>query len=266
MGSSTSSVPGSTLLVGCGNMGRALLDGWLAADVLSADAVTVVDPAGSAPPGVRQLPSVPGDITPELIVLAVKPQQFAALAPRLRPVAERGLVLSILAGLETAQLAQALPGARIARIMGNLAASFGRSPVALFAAPGVAADDRARLDRLGAALGTVTWLEDERLLHAVTALGGSGPGFVYRLLEAFARGGTDLGLAPEAAAAMALATFRGAAELAERSGESFAALAARVASPGGTTEAGLAELERGAAADRLISAALRAARDRSERL
>jgi pyrroline-5-carboxylate reductase len=257
----------NTLLIGCGNMGRALLDGWLAAGVLEAAAVTVVDPAASAPPGVRRLDAVPEGTTAELIVLAVKPQQFADLAPRLAPLAGNALVVSILAGIESAQLAQALPGSRAARIMANLAAAFGQSPVALYAPPGVlSAKDRERLDRLGAALGPVAWLEDEHLLHAVTALGGSGPGFVYRLLEAFARAGAELGLAPDAAAAMALATVRGAAELAERSGESFAALAARVASPGGTTEAGLAELERDGAADRLIAAALRAARDRSESL
>jgi pyrroline-5-carboxylate reductase len=181
--------------------------------------------------------------------------------------AEGALVLSILAGTGTAELAKALPGARVARIMANLAAAFGQSPVALYAQPeAITPGDRALLDRLCGALGPTSWLEDERLLHAVTALGGSGPGFVYRLLEAFARAGAELGLAPDAAAAMALATFRGAAELAERSGESFSELAARVASPGGTTEAGLAMFERDRAADRLVAAALRAARDRSESL
>jgi pyrroline-5-carboxylate reductase len=237
----------TTLLIGCGNMGRALLDGWLAAGVLSPDAVTIVDPAASAPDGVHLVDDIPEGIAPDLIVLAIKPQQFAELAPRLRSTAEGALVLSILAGTGTAQLSQALPGARVARIMANLAAAFGQSPVALYAQPGaITPSDRALLERMGAALGPSSWLDDERLLHAVTALGGSGPGFVYRLLQAFARAG--------------------AAELAQRSGESFADLAARVASPGGTTEAGLAELERDHAADRLVTVALRAARDRSKDL
>ena len=255
-----------TLLVGCGNMGRAMLDGWLAGGVLAPGEVTVLDPVASPPPGVavvREPPAGPFD----LVVLAIKPQAFAALAPVLAPLAEGALVVSILAGTDCAQLAARLPGARVARIMANLAAAFGLSPVALYAAPGVLNDaDRTLLDRLGNALGPVEWLRDENLLHAITALGGSGPGFVYRLLEALAKAGAGLGLEPQAAAAMALAMVRGAAELAARSGQDFAALAAKVASPGGTTRAGLDQLEQGDVADRLIAATLKAAYDRSVEL
>ena len=252
-----------TLFVGCGNMGRALLDGWLSAGVLAPGSVAVADPVAEAPEGVRlfrEAPQQPFD----LVVLAIKPQGFADAAPALQSATSEALVLSILAGVEVAQLAVALPGARVARIMANLAAAFGMSPVALFAGPGVTSDDRALLDRLGGALGTVEWLDDEALLHAVTALTGSGPGFVYRLLEAFAKAGAALGLEPRAAAAMALATVRGAGELAARSGEDFTTLAGRVASPGGTTRAGLDVLDAGA--DRLIGRTLKAARDRSEEL
>lgn len=256
----------ATLLVGCGNMGRAMLDGWLADGVLAAADVTVLDPVATPPEGivvVREPP--PGRF--ELVVLAIKPQQFAALAPVLAPLADGALVLSILAGTDCAQLSARLPGARVVRIMANLAAAFGLSPVALYAPDGVlTARDRATIDRLGNALGPVEWLADEDLLHAVTALGGSGPGFVYRLLEALAKGGAALGLEPQASAAMALAMVRGATELAARSGEDFATLAARVASPGGTTRAGLDVLEQDHSADRLIAATLRAARDRSEQL
>ena len=254
-----------TLLVGCGNMGRALLDGWLAAEALMPDEVVVLDPVATAPAGVavvREPPKGPFD----LVVLAIKPQQFADLAPSLAPLADGALVVSILAGTDCAQLAARLPGARVARIMANLAAAFGLSPVALFAGPGIIEADRPLLDRLGHALGPVEWLADEDLLHAVTALGGSGPGFVYRLLEALARGGVALGLEPQASAAMALAMVRGAAELAARSGEDFAALAAKVASPGGTTRAGLDELERDGAVDDLIAATLKAAHDLSAEL
>ena len=254
-----------TLLVGCGNMGRAMLDGWLAGGVLVPGEVTVLDPVATPPAGVavfREPPPPPF----ELVVLAIKPQQFAALAPALVPLADGALVVSILAGTDCVQLAARLPGARVARIMANLAAAFGLSPVALFAGPGVVDADRTLLDRLGQALGPVEWLADEDLLHAVTALGGSGPGFVYRLLEALAKGGAALGLEPQASAAMALAMVRGAAELAARSGEDFAALAAKVASPGGTTRAGLDELERDGAADDLIAATLKAAHDRSAEL
>ena len=253
------------LLVGCGNMGRAMLDGWLAAGVVAPGEITVLDPVATPPDGVtvvREPPPGPFD----LLVLAIKPQQFAHLAPTLAPLADGALVVSILAGTDCKQLGALLPGARVARIMANLAAAFGLSPVALYAGRGIADTDRALLDKLGRALGPVEWLADEDLLHVVTALGGSGPGFVYRLLEALAKGGTELGLEPQASAGMALAMVRGAAELAARSGEDFAMLAARVASPGGTTQAGLAELERDGCADKLLAATLRAARDRSVEL
>ena len=260
-----------TLLVGCGNMGRAMLDGWLAAGVLVPGEVAVLDPVATPPEGVAVVREPPVGAF-DLVVLAIKPQQFAALAPALAPLADGALIVSILAGTDCAQLAARLPGARVVRIMANLAAAFGLSPVALYAPDGMLTEhDRRTVDRLGQALGPVEWLVDEDLLHAVTALGGSGPGFVYRLLEALAKGGAGLGLAPQASANMALAMVRGAAELAARSGPlqdygDFATLAARVASPGGTTQAGLAELERDDAADKLIAATLGAARDRSEQL
>lgn len=245
-------------------MGRALLDGWLAAGVVAPEQVTVADPLAEVPAGVGRVAEVPATAF-DLTVLAIKPQQLDAVSPRLAAVSQGGVLLSILAGVPAARLAEIAPGARVARIMANLAAEFGMSPVALFATPGLTAADRALLEALGGANGRVEWLPDEDLLHAVTALGGSGPGFVYRLLAALASGGAELGLDPQAAAGMALTMVRGAAELAERSGEDFATLAARVASPGGTTLAGLAALEQGGI-DALIGATLRAARDRSVEL
>ena len=257
------------LLVGCGNMGRALLDGWLAAGVVAPEEVIVADPVAQVTAGVARVDEIPAEPF-DLTVLAIKPQQLDSIASRLAAASEGGVLLSILAGVSTETLAALAPGARVARIMANLAAGFAMSPVALFAGPKITDTDRALLERLGSANGKVEWLADESLLHAVTALGGSGPGFVYRLLAAFAAGGAELGLTPEAAATMALTMVRGATELAERSGEiiderDFAALAARVASPGGTTLAGLAALESGGI-DALIAATLRAARDRSVEL
>jgi pyrroline-5-carboxylate reductase len=249
----------ATLLVGCGNMGRALLDGWLAAGVLSPAEVTVADPLAQVPEGVTRVDAIPGGGF-DLVVLAIKPQQLEELGGTLGE--HRGILLSIIAGVPLTRLRAIAPAARPARIMANLAAAFGQSPVALYAEAPTSAD-RALLDKLGAALGPVEWLDDEALLHVVTALGGSGPGFVYRLLEALARGGEGLGLDQQASRAMSLAMVRGAVELAARSGEEFAALTARVASPGGTTSAGLDVLEADDALDRLVAATLRAARDRS---
>lgn len=252
------------LLVGCGNMGRALLDGWLAAGVIAPEQVTVADPLAAVPTGVTRVDAVPAGRF-DLTVLAIKPQQLDAVAPAIATASTGGVLLSILAGVSLERLAGDAPGARVARIMANLAAGFGMSPVALYSGPDLTAADRALLERLGGANGRVEWLSDESLLHAVTALGGSGPGFVYRLLAAFADGGAELGLTAEAASHMALTMVRGATELAARSGEDYATLAARVASPGGTTLAGLAAMEQGGI-DALIAATLRAARNRSVEL
>jgi len=252
------------LLVGCGNMGRALLDGWLASGVIAPGHVTVADPVAGVPAGVARVDAIPAGPF-DLTVLAIKPQQLDAVAPSLATASAGGVLLSILAGVSVMRLAGFAPEARVARIMANLAAGFGMSPVALYAGPDLTEVDRVLLERLGGANGRVEWLGDESLLHAVTALGGSGPGFVYRLLAAFADGGAELGLTPDAAASMALTMVRGATELAARSGEDFATLAARVASPGGTTLAGLAAMEQGGI-DALIAATLRAARNRSLKL
>lgn len=262
------------LLVGCGNMGRAILDGWLAGGAIAPAAITVVDPvAEGLPAGVRLLREAPGGARFDAIVLAVKPQLLDRVAPTIQPLAGPGVVLlSILAGVGHARLAALFPDAIPVRFMGNLAAAQGLSPIAAYAGGGPLAERAAALvERLLAPLGAPEWLDDEALLHAVTALGGSGPGFVYRFLAALAKAGEELGLGTAEAAGMALATVRGAAELAARSGPiaspgDFAALAARVASPGGTTEAGLAVLEADRALDRLVAATLRAAHDRSVEL
>jgi pyrroline-5-carboxylate reductase len=202
-----------------------------------------------------------------LAVLAIKPQLVGQVAAAF--AGERhlpSLLLSILAGVPLARLGELFPNAVPVRFMGNLAAAFGRSPVAVCAGQALDPAASALVDHVLAPLGPVEWLADEDQLHAVTALAGSGPGFVYRFLDALAHGGAALGLPPEAAARMALATVAGAAELAARSGEEFAALAARVASKGGTTEAGLAVLDGDDGLRKLVAATLEAARTRSRQL
>jgi len=125
----------SILLVGCGNMGRALLDGWLVAKVVAPGQVTVADPVAEVPAGVAQVDTIPAGRF-DLTVLAIKPQQLDAVAPSLGAASAGGVLLSILAGVSVERLAGAAPGARVARIMANLAAGFGMSPVALYAGVG----------------------------------------------------------------------------------------------------------------------------------
>ena len=250
------------LLIGCGNMGGAMLAGWLAGG-LDPARFTVVDPVlAEAPAGVsllREFPDRPFDA----ILLGVKPQLLGEVAPAAAKLAGPGtLVLSILAGVELASLAARFPqAAGHVRIMPNLAAAIGKSPVAL-ASVGLDEQAKTRVTALMRPLGTPEWL-DEALFDAVTALAGSGPAFVYRYIDALAAGATALGMAPDQAERLALAMVEGAGALASASPHGPGELARRVASPGGTTEAGLKVLDEGAALARLAETTLRAAADRS---
>lgn len=255
----------SILIVGCGNMGGAMLRGWLAGGADPAR-FTIVDPhLAEAPGGVTLLREIPQDHF-DAVMLGVKPQGFAEVARVLAPViGPSTLVLSVLAGIGLNSLSAALPGAAgWVRIMPNLAAALGKSPVAL-AGQGLNAPARDRVAALLGPLGTPEWI-DEAQFDLATALVGSGPAFVYRFIDALAAGGAGLGFTPEQAQRLALAMVEGAAELARRSPHDPAELARMVASPGGTTEAGLKVLDAEHALEKLVAATLRAARDRGAEL
>jgi pyrroline-5-carboxylate reductase len=253
----------SLLIVGCGNMGGAMLAGWLAAGFDPAR-FTVVDPVlADAPAGVALLRELPQGGAFDALLLGIKPQLLDAIAPTIVPLAGPGTtILSILAGVELDSLAARFPAAgALVRIMPNLAAAVGKSPVAL-AARGLDEAERMAVTTLMQPLGTPEWIGEE-LFDAVTALAGSGPAFVYRFIDALATGAADLGLAPDAAQRLALAMVEGAAALARASPDPPGELARRVASPGGTTAAGLAVLDADAALARLVAATLGAAAERS---
>lgn len=255
----------SILICGCGNMGGAMLAGWLAAG-LDPAGFTVVDPVlGEVPLGVRLLREVPPE-TFDFVLLGIKPQALDEVAPALSLAANGAVLLSILAGAELASLAARLPGAAAwVRVMPNLAASIGKSPLGLFAR-GLDSAGRDRVEALLAPLGCAEWLASENQLDAVTALAGSGPAFVYRFIAALADGGTRLGLDPAQADRLARAMVEGAAMLAAAAPESPAELARRVTSPGGTTAAGLDVLDADGAFARLVGETLCAARDRGAEL
>lgn len=252
------------LIFGCGNMGGAMLAGWLAGGLDPAQ-VTVVDPyLAEAPAGVELLRGVPQGRHFDKVLLGVKPQMLDEVAGLLAPALdERTVVLSILAGVELASLAARFPGAgALVRVMPNLAAAIGKSPIALF---GTGLDQAGR-DAVKAfmdPLGTPEWLAAESDFDLVTALMGCGPGFVYRFIDALIEGATALGLDPDQARRMAVATVEGASALAAASPHSPGELARRVASPGGSTQKGLDVLDADQALVRLIEATLRASRDRN---
>jgi pyrroline-5-carboxylate reductase len=249
----------SILLIGCGNMGGAMLAGWLAAG-MSPSRFTVVDPyLAEVPKGVELLRELP-ELGFGAILLGVKPQMLGDVAPQLAKA--EAVLLSILAGVELDSLSARFPAAKgLVRIMPNLAAAIGKSPIAL-ASRGLDDAGRAEVMALMAPLGTPEWIA-EGLFDAVTALAGSGPAFVYRYIDALAQGAAELGLPADQAQRLALAMVEGASALASSSPHAPGELARRVASPGGTTQAGLDVLDADAALARLVHATLQAAADRS---
>ena len=253
----------SILLLGCGNMGGAMLAGWLAGGADPAR-FTVVDPyLAEAPAGVELLRELPQRRF-DAILLGVKPQLLDDVAPALTALAgAETVVLSILAGVELTSLSARFPAAKaIVRIMPNLAAAIGKSPVALFDT-GLDDAGRAAVTALMNPLGAPEWLAVESEFDLVTALAGSGPGFVYRFIDALAAGAAALGLDSAQAQRLAVATVEGAALLAAASPHSPAELARRVASPGGSTQKGLDVLDEGGALLTLVQNTLRAAQDRN---
>ncbi len=256
----------SILLVGCGNMAGAMLQGWLAAGFDPAR-FSVFDPfARELPAGVQRLDALPEGRAFDAILLGVKPQLLADVAPHVAPLAGQGTTLfSILAGVELAVLRGHFPQAGgLVRLMPNLSAALGKSPIAL-AAQGLDQAGQDAATALLAPLGTPEWIA-EQAFDLVTALAGSGPAFVYRFIDALAQAAAALGLPAEQASRLALATVDGAAALAAVSPHDPGELARRVASPGGVTQAGLDALDEDGALGRVIEATLRAARDRSAQM
>ncbi|MBK6707625.1 MAG: pyrroline-5-carboxylate reductase [Sphingomonadales bacterium] len=253
------------LLFGCGNMGRAMLDGWIAGGVDPASFI-VVDPMAQAlPVGVAHFTDASQVGRKVSVALAaVKPQIFTQISRQLESVlTEKALVFSVMAGVRIEALESALPGRSIVRLMPNLAAALGKSPLGLFETSGDATL-RADIDSLLSPLGTPVWIGDEALMDAVTALAGSGPAFVYRFIDALAKAGEALGLDPAVSATLAKSMVDGAVDLAVAADASPEELARRVTSPGGTTAAGLAIFDAGL--QQLVNDTLKAARDRGVEL
>ena len=270
----TLEVMGHLLLVGGGKMAEALLDVWLAGG-LDPARVTVVEPDPGRLEelgrklGVTVLPAPPaGGDPPALVLFAVKPQVLASILADYRAsVGPDTLVLSIAAGKTTGFFEAALPaGTAIVRAMPNTPAAVGRGVSVLFANSACTLAQRAEAQALMAAVGAVRWIEDETLMHAVTALSGSGPAYLFHLIEAMGEAGQRAGLSEELARDLARLTATGAAELAWRSDRSPGELREAVTSPGGTTAAALRELMGKNGLTDLMDRAVAAAAQRSREL
>jgi pyrroline-5-carboxylate reductase len=251
-------------MVGCGHMGSAMLTGWLAAGIDPAH-VTVIRPSGApARPSIRVLADYPQDEVPAIVVLAMKPHQLDAVAPLLAPALDpRTILVSILAGVEAASLRERFAAPEmIVKAMPNLPVALGKGVVGLYAVGGRTAD-RNLVSGLMAALGHAEWFQDEAAFQLAGILSGAGPAFLFRFIDALSQSATALGLAEDQARRLATAMVAGAGALAASSQDSAAELARKVASPNGTTEAGLKVLDADRALLALLEATLSAAQARS---
>lgn len=240
-------LPRGIVLLGCGKMGGAMLEGWLAQG-LPPSKVTVIDIAPSqratalAAEGLRLNPDEVGEA--DVCLLAVKPQFMDEALPPVVPLAGAGcLFVSIAAGLTIRWFEERLGGgSRIVRCMPNTPAAVGKGITALIANGPAGEAGLSAAEALCAAIGGTVRLETEAQMDAVTGLSGSGPAYVFHLIEAMAAAGEAEGLAPELAMSLARATVIGAGALAEQAEESAAQLRINVTSPKGTTAEGLAVL------------------------
>jgi len=267
-------VPGALLLVGCGKMGSALVHGWLAANQPASE-IAIVEPsprpaafsAIDLAAWVDDVSWLPTEFQPDVVVFAVKPQAMAGVLPGYRRfVAPTTAFLSIAAG-RTIGSFEAVLGAEaaIVRAMPNTPAAIGCGISVACANARVSEAQRGMCDALLRAVGEVAWVDDEALLDPVTAVSGSGPAYVFLMVEALADAGIAAGLPRELSLRLARATVEGSGELLRRSIEPPAALRQNVTSPGGTTAAALEVLTApdglGALMTRAVAAATRRSRE-----
>jgi pyrroline-5-carboxylate reductase len=261
------------ILVGAGNMGFAMLAGWLDAGILTPGEVAVVEPAQAlrdraAQKGVRALaePTALSGERPELIVLAVKPQVIREVAAGYRGFAG-ATFLSVAAGVTVASFATVLGAdASIVRCMPNTPAAIGKGMMVTFAGPNVPAATLAFIAKLLAASGEVASVPDEGMMDAVTAVSGSGPAYVFHFIEALTEAARSVGFDHATANLLARQTVYGAAALAFESGEDAGKLREQVTSPNGTTAAALNVLMGDGRLTKLLTEAVIAAQDRSVEL
>ncbi|TCT40204.1 pyrroline-5-carboxylate reductase [Martelella mediterranea] len=261
------------VLVGAGNMGGAMLSGWVSGGVKPQN-ITVIDPNPSDrikglldSRGIRHAVTPPDNMKAKILILAVKPQVMYAVLETLHPVIdEETLVISVAAGKTLSYFEERLGALPMVRTIPNTPSMIGRGVIGAFANERVGAEDRTKADILLSAVGHVEWVGDEADIDAVTAVAGSGPAYVFYLVECMAEAARKLGLDEDLAMRLARETVIGAGALLDHSGEEAGVLRKNVTSPGGTTAAALSHLMAEDGLQPVFDAALKAARDRSREL
>ncbi|HWH85017.1 MAG TPA: pyrroline-5-carboxylate reductase [Burkholderiaceae bacterium] len=252
--------------IGGGNMASAIVGG-LRQSGRAGNTIVVVDPGEAqrerlrAEFGVRTLAAADATLaSATLVVWAVKPQLFGEAAAPCAPFVGNALQLSVMAGIRSAALARATGTERVVRTMPNTPALIGQGMTGLYARPAVTTPERAQVEAVLAPTGQLMWFEREDDLDAVTALSGSGPAYVFYVVEAMMAAAQRMGLSAEQGRRLALGTFAGATALAQASPDSPALLRERVTSKGGTTHAAIGALDSAGVPAAFVEAVLAAQR------
>lgn len=266
----------TVLLVGCGNMGYALLKGWIDKAIIAKTSVYVVEPTDAnlkravdlGVHGIKDHSEIPEHFNPDLVILAVKPQHMAEVAPAYSKYSSKTTFLTIAAGLSVKFFEDIFGSdAAIVRCMPNTPAAIGQGVLVTYANKNVSTESYAFIEKLLTANGVVSSIHDEAQMHAVTGLSGSGPAYVFYLIEALTKAGISCGLSEKTATLLAKQTVKGAGMLAcENDDVTPEVLRQRVTSPNGTTAAGLAVLMKDGTFERQITETVKAATERSKEL
>jgi pyrroline-5-carboxylate reductase len=257
------------LILGAGRMGGALLKGWALKDAIDPAFLLIRDPHPS--PEAEAAVAAGAELNPPdarlaeagVVLLAVKPQLWKAVVAELPPIHPDAVIISIAAGVRSADIATAFGGRRVARVMPTTGVAIAKGVASIYAADPAA---RNLAHVLFDSVATTVDLADEGLMDAATAVSGSAPAYLYAFIEALEQAGAAHGLDPRAAQTLARATITSAAALLEMGGEDPAELRRQVTSPGGTTEAALKVLMGDGGLPGLLDAAVAAAIARSKEL
>ena len=255
------------LMVGCGQMGGAMLNIWAGLEDMS---FTVTDPAElQSPVGVRHERSAEalGDSQFDIVIVAVKPQMIADVMPVYRRrLKDDGCLVSIAAGYSLGSLEAIFPNRGIIRVMPNLPALIARAASGLYANAHVHPVHRDVVGGLMDAVGRAIWVQSEDQLDRLTAVSGSGPGYVFQFIESFIDAAVELGFSQKDARTLVIQTMVGATEMAANSEGPISDLRKSVTSKGGTTQAGLDQLRSGNVLDMLMVKTTAAAYSRAQAL
>ena len=263
----------SVVLVGAGNMGGAMLRGWIAGG-LSPSRVIVLDPNPSEAmrtfieeAGITSRGSPDGIASPDVLLVAIKPQMMENVLPTLQSLGgDKTVVVSVAAGTTIAYLVKCFPKSTIVRSMPNTPSLVGRGITVACPDSRINEVQCKQVSQLLSATGKLEWVMDEKLIDAVTAVSGSGPAYVFHLAECMAEAGKAAGLPDALADKLARETVCGAGELMFQSSDTPDVLRKNVTSPGGTTAAALEVLMKEDGMPRLLNEAIKAAKKRSEEL